>query len=103
MTYHYHASSEYNMEGSHHKPYYVGCLGPSRGKCNELYGNKTSMAAPPPPPGPPQDEKNWCGPGCGFDVCVQPGTALDAFYEYFERFPAGPAWLEGLTINDFEK
>ena len=53
--------------------------------------------------GPPQDEKNWCGPGCGYDVCVQPGTTPEAFYEYFEQFPAGPAWLEGLTINNFEK
>ena len=44
---------------------------------------------------------NWCGPGCGFDVCVQPGTNPEAFYDYLDQFPVGSSWLEGLSVNDF--
>ena len=29
---------------------------------------------------------NWCGEGCGYDVCVQPGTDPEAFLMYLDKF-----------------
>ena len=82
-------SDESNMEGTHHKPYYLGCLGPSQGLCNttirEYY----------------DDGANWCGRGCGYDVCVHPGTDPESFYQYLDNFPVGRSWLDGLSVNDF--
>ena len=68
----------------------MGCIGPSKGLCNttvkEYYDNGA----------------NWCGRGCGYDVCVQPGTDPESFYQYLDNFPAGRLWLDGLSVNDFE-
>ena len=44
---------------------------------------------------------NWCGQGCGFDICVQPGSDPEALLIYLDKFPAGREWLEGFSINDF--
>ena len=89
VTYHYHASGAQNMAGVPHKPYYLGCLGPSKGQCNSTVNDMFDFGA------------NWCGSGCGFDVCVQPGTNPEAFYDYLDQFPVGSSWLEGLSVNDF--
>ena len=35
VTYHYHTSAETNMDGVPHKPYFMGCQGPSVSRCNE--------------------------------------------------------------------
>ena len=83
-------SAEYNIEGTSHKPYYLGCFGPSKGRCNDTINEKYDSGA------------NWCGPGCGYDVCVQPGTDPDALQEYLDKFPGGKEWLNGLSVNTFE-
>ena len=83
-------SDEYNMIGKQHKPYYLGCRGPSKGLCNTTVSEQYDNGA------------NWCGRGCGYDVCVQPGTDTESFYQYLDKFPVGRAWLDGLSINDFE-
>ena len=67
------------MEGLPHKPYYLGCLGqgylgPSKGQCNSTVNDMFDFGG------------NLCGPGCGFDVCVQPGTNPEAFYDYLNQF-----------------
>ena len=69
----------------------MGCLGPSRGMCNNTLNEEFDFGA------------NWCGTGCGYDVCVQPGTDSEAFLMYLDKFPGGRAWLDGLSINDFER
>ena len=69
----------------------MGCLGPSKSQCNKTINEEFDFGA------------NWCGEGCGYDVCVQPGTDPEAFVFYLEQFPNGVAWLEGFSINDFEK
>ena len=55
----------------------MGCLGPSRGRCNTTISEDFDFGA------------NWCGSGCGFDVCVQPGTDPDGFYAYLNQFETG--------------
>ena len=34
VSYHYHASGVTNLKGTPHRPYYMGCQGPSKSKCN---------------------------------------------------------------------
>ena len=54
VTYHYHTSDEYNMDTDPvHKPYYMGCQGPSISRCNETLSDDFD------------DGANWCGAGCG--------------------------------------
>ena len=67
----------------------MGCQGPSKGLCNTTINEDYDFGA------------NWCGPGCGYDVCVQPETDPEAFYQYLDQFPAGREWLDGLSINNF--
>jgi len=90
IAYHYHTSDAYNLPGVPHKPYFMGCLGPSRGRCNSTVNDEFDFGA------------NWCGSGCGFDVCVQPGTDPEGFYAYLNQFETGMSWLDGLSINNFE-
>ncbi|KAJ1454640.1 hypothetical protein M885DRAFT_521580 [Pelagophyceae sp. CCMP2097] len=91
VTYHYHASAVHNRGGAMaHQPYYVGCLGPALGKCDETVDDKYDGG------------KNWCGPGCGAQVCVQPGTDALKLEDYLEVFPNGRGWLERFTTNDYK-
>ena len=69
----------------------MGCLGPSKSQCNTTINEEFDFGV------------NWCGEGCGYDICVQPGTDPEAFVSYLEQFPNGIAWLEGFSINDFKK
>jgi len=91
VAYHYHASAEYNLPGMPHKPYYQGCQGcqgPSRGRCNRTVTDKYDGGA------------NWCGQGCGFEVCVLPGTNATALLAYLDRHRDGATWLKPLSVND---
>ena len=89
VEYHYHVSAEYNTEGTRHKPYYMGCQGPSKGLCNTTISDEYDFGA------------NWCGAGCGYDICVQPDTDPEALYQYLDHFPGGREWLDDFSINDF--
>jgi len=88
IEYHYHAQAVYNMPGEHHKPYYLGCQGPSKGRCNETLNPDYD------------DGANWCGQGCGHEICVQPGTDRNALREYLGRF-GNPNWLDQFDVNPF--
>ena len=90
VSYHYHASDEYNMDTDLvHKPYYMGCQGPSVSRCNETISDDYD------------DGANWCGAGCGSDVCVQPGTSKDALETYLEQMEGGYAWLDSFSVNEY--
>ena len=90
VAYHYHVSDEYNVSGKRHRPYYMGCIGPSKGLCNNTVSDEYDFGA------------NWCGEGCGYDVCVQPGTDPEALNFYLDKFPGGRGWLDDLSVNEFE-
>ena len=68
-------------------PYHLGCLGPAKLKCNDTVSSKHDGGA------------NWCGPGCGAEICVQPGTDKDLLTAYIDSFTAG--WLDGYTTNEY--
>lgn len=88
IAYHYHARGVYNLPNTPHKPYYMGCLGPSKGRCNETVSEEYDGGA------------NWCGEGCGADLCVAPGTSKQGLVAYLDRFTgAGTRWLSRFTIN----
>ena len=77
------------------RPYYVGCQGPSKGKRNSTVSNNY--------------DSGWCGPGCGFDICVQPWTNASALTAYLDSNcytpprarDAGPSGSEWFTVNPF--
>ena len=87
IAYHYHTAGVYNIPGSPHKPYYMGCLGPSKGKCSSTVNKNYDGGA------------NWCGEGCGTDLCVAPGTNKKALVAYLDKFANGTEWLSQFTIN----
>lgn len=89
VTYHYHARDHYNTPGTPHVPYYMGCQGPSKGRCNDTVSDEYDGGS------------NWCGQGCGFEVCVQPGTDKAKLQVYLASFPAGDKWLDGFSVNPF--
>jgi len=88
VTYHYHAFNvTYAGEGQF-TPYYTGCLGPSKGLCNTTVHAQFD------------DGANWCGAGCGYEICVQPGTDSDALHKYIASF-GDAQWLSQFTVNPF--
>ena len=92
VKYHYHAQPVYNLPGQPHKPYYMGCQGPSKGKCNSTVSKEYD------------DGANWCGEGCGYDLCAQPGVTTQSDLEsYLDSFTnnKGAAWLGNYSINDY--
>ena len=88
VTYHYHAYN-YTYDGkSQFYPYWTGCLGPSKGLCNTTIHQQYDNGA------------DWCGPGCGYQICVQDGTNKDTLNSYITSF--GDAnWLDQFTVNPF--
>ena len=90
VEYHYHASGTTNIEGKPHAPYYMGCQGPSKGKCSSTVNKDYDGGA------------NWCGAGCGAEVCVQPGTKAAELGHYLDQFPAGRSWLANFTVNHYQ-
>merc|ERR1711988_861491 len=89
IEYHYHTAGVYNLPNTPHKPYYLGCLGPSKGRCNTTVNEDFDGGA------------NWCGQGCGADLCVEPGTSRKALVSYLDKFTKGEDWLHEYTVNDF--
>lgn len=87
IAYHYHASAVYNLPNTPHRPYYMGCLGPSKGRCNSTVSEEYDGGA------------NWCGEGCGHDLCVAPGTNKRALIDYLNKFTDGTKWLSQFTVN----
>ena len=70
VVYHYHATT--------YTPYHLACQGPALGACAST-------------------GTQFCGPGCGAQVCAQPGTDARALEAYVGRFNA--SWLERYTTN----
>lgn len=75
VVYHYHSRTSV--------PYHLGCQGPSLGKCSGT-----------------QTDADFCHPGCGYDVCVQPGTDGQKLKGYLNKFD--PTWLQKYTVNKFD-
>ncbi|KAJ8600383.1 hypothetical protein CTAYLR_000732 [Chrysophaeum taylorii] len=92
FAYHYHASAVHNRGGTMaFQPYYLGCLGPSLGKCNSTITADYDGGA------------DWCGPGCGADVCIQTGSNRSTLLAYISIFQQDPiAWLSAYSTNAFE-
>ena len=95
VIYHYHYQNTtwdpYDSE-SPFVPYYIGCQGPSKGKCNQTLryvGNNSSPFASP-----------ICGQGCGYDICVQPGTSKIEMKKYLKSW-GDSQWLDQFTVNPF--
>lgn len=74
VVYHYHSRMIV--------PYHLACQGPSLGKCADT-----------------QSGTNYCHTGCGFDVCVQPGTSQEKLEAYLDEFDS--TWLAKYTVNPY--
>jgi len=73
VSYHYHATT--------YTPYHLACQGPALGGCDAT-----------------QHGSNYCGAGCGAEVCAQPGvTTMDALAAYLDGFNS--SWLSQYTTN----
>jgi len=75
VVYHYHAKT--------YVPYYLACQGPALGNCKSTQG-----------------AADYCGSGCGAEVCVQPGTTRRGLEDYLNQWDDG--WLSKYTVNNFE-
>ena len=72
VVYHYHSTT--------YTPYTIACQGPALGGCEVTQGGA-----------------NFCGAGCGSDVCIQPGTTagdLETYLNYFDS-----SWLANYSNN----
>lgn len=72
VVYHYHATT--------YSPYHLACQGPALGKCADT-----------------QHGADFCGEGCGAEVCVQPGTKEVHLQQYVAKWNS--TWLEKYTTN----
>lgn len=100
IVYHYHAhetttlpSMNFIHQEPSFQPYFIGCQGPSKGKCSETIAKA--------PEGMSDLDHNWCGVGCGFQLCVQPGTKGSDLITYLETFGKGTEWLNSYTVNNY--
>jgi len=100
VTYHYHAhemavmpSLTFDHQEPSFQPYFLGCQGPSKGKCNSTIAKA--------PTGMLDLNHNWCGVGCGSELCVQPGTSNATLTTYLNKFGKGLDWLQGYTVNEY--
>jgi len=100
VVYHYHAhetttlpSMTFEKQEPSFQPYIIGCQGPSKGKCNSTIAKA--------PQGMHDLNHNWCGVGCGYDLCVQPGTTKGALGVYLEQFGKSVDWMDGFSVNDY--
>jgi hypothetical protein len=100
VVYHYHIhetttlpSLTFDKQEPTFQPYIIGCQGPSLGKCNSTIAkapaNMTDLG------------HNWCGVGCGYELCVQPGTTKAALEDYLVEFGKSYDWVEQHSVNDF--
>eukprot|EP00091_Calanus_sinicus_P000240 TRINITY_DN1017_c0_g1_i6.p1 TRINITY_DN1017_c0_g1~~TRINITY_DN1017_c0_g1_i6.p1 ORF type:complete len:328 (-),score=87.70 TRINITY_DN1017_c0_g1_i6:133-1032(-) len=74
VVYHYHSRPIV--------PYHLACQGPSLRQCDST-----------------QRGTNYCHPGCGADVCIQPGTSEDELRAYLATWD--DLWLNQYTTNIF--
>ncbi|KAL5246790.1 hypothetical protein ACHWQZ_G018854 [Mnemiopsis leidyi] len=74
VKYHYHSRAIV--------PYHLACQGPALGQCNRT-----------------QSGTNYCHPGCGYQVCVQPGTDEEKLKSYLAKFD--DTWLDKYTVNPY--
>mmetsp|Transcript_36969 Transcript_36969/g.64470 ORF Transcript_36969/g.64470 Transcript_36969/m.64470 type:complete len:164 (+) Transcript_36969:499-990(+) len=75
------------------QPYFIGCQGPSKGRCNSTIAKcKTGEC---------DLNHNWCGVGCGYEICVQPGTLNSTLQAYLAGFGKGMDWIDKHTVNDY--
>ena len=86
VEYHYHSSNYTWNGGKSFTPYWIGCLGPSKGVCDQT----VSAAASTP----------TCGDGCGYEICVQPGTNGKTLNAYIDSFGKAD-WLSQFTVNPY--
>jgi len=76
VVYHYHSRPTV--------PYHLACQGPALGECAST-----------------QRGTNYCHPGCGAQVCVQPGTDEELLMVYLARWDA--EWIYKYTVNDYKQ
>lgn len=100
VMYHYHAhetvtlpSMTFDRQEPSFQPYFIGCQGPSKGKCNTTISKA--------PKGMHDLNHNWCGVGCGFEMCVQPGTSNASLGSYLGSFGKSIDWLHNHSLNDY--
>ena len=74
---------EYHYHSRVITPYHQACQGPSLGKCAGT-----------------QEGANFCHPGCGAEICVQPGTDEGKLRAYLAQWD--PEWLDKYTVNDYK-
>jgi len=74
---------EYHYHSRQIVPYHLACQGPSLGNCEYT-----------------QRGTNYCHPGCGAEVCVQPGTTEAALRAYLAKWD--PTWLDKYSTNDYK-
>jgi len=101
VVYHYHLhktttlpSMTFDKQEPSFQPYIIGCQGPSKGKCN------TTIAKA--PINMTDRGHNWCGGGCGYELCVQPGTSTESLITYLNQFSGkGAQWMSQFTVNNY--
>ena len=88
VTYHYHANNYTYAGKGQFTPYWTGCLGPSKGICNTTVHQQYDNGA------------DWCGAGCGYQICVQTGTNKNTLNSYISSF-GDSNWLSQFTVNPY--
>ena len=91
VVYHYHATT--------YCPYHMACQGPALGQCNRTQYGQPHLR----PQGVTETgigNANFCGKGCGADVCVQPGTPEPALRHYLARW--NETWLDSYSVNAYK-
>lgn len=72
VAYHYHATT--------YTPYHLACQGPALGQCSST-----------------QHGADFCGAGCGADLCIQPGTNRTELASYLADFNG--TWFASWSNN----
>ena len=92
VVYHYHYKN-FTWDGNetNFEPYWIGCQGPSKGLCKDtIPANLTQTPSASP----------ICGNGCGYQICVQPGTSQQQLIDYLGYW-GDPNWLQQFTVNPY--
>jgi hypothetical protein len=100
VTYHYHVQNSwtrpdltFERQEPSFRPPWIGCQGPSLSRCNSTVTKA--------PSGEEDLYHVWCGVGCGYDICVQPGTSQKMLAAYLDQFQGGSQWLKQYTVNNY--